>query len=104
MRLIIFIILITSLLFGYIYVYILPWLKGTMVTDDDPNCQGSGKKCHPNSWCCRDPREGGAYCVTKECSDIRLEIPLENNVKIFNIYIICVIIIFTIMLIVKKYV
>ena len=95
------IILFVSLLGVFIYVFAVPWLKGTMVKSDDPNCSAPGP-CKKNSWCCKDPRVGGAYCLSKECSDIRLEQPSDEQIKFFNIYIICVIVLLIVLALLKQ--
>ena len=98
---IITIILIMSLLGVFIYVFVVPWLKGTMVKYDDTNCHSPGP-CKKNSWCCKDPRQGGGYCVSKECSDIRLEKASDAQLKFFNIYIICVAVLLIILALLKR--
>ena len=98
---IIIIILIISWVCVFIYVFGLPWFKGTMVSDNDENCAGMGKKCKEDSWCCRDPRQGGAYCLSKECSDIRLETASDKNTNFFNIYSISIIILLFILILIK---
>jgi hypothetical protein len=98
---IIFIVLLVSLIGVYIYVFALPWFKGTMVTDNNPNCYGFDIPCSENTWCCKDPRQGSAFCVSKECSDIRLEKPTEEKLKFFNIYVICVALLLILLMILK---
>lgn len=67
----------------------MPWFKGTMVKDDNPNCPSPGQ-CHVKSWCCKNPNKGSSFCVTKPCSDIRLATPSEKQMDFFNVYIISV--------------
>lgn len=95
------IILVTSLLAVFIYVYAVPWLKGTMVKSDDPNCAAPGP-CPAKSWCCKDPREGDGYCLSKECSSIRLEKPSDDQVKFFNVYTICVAVLLIVLVLLKQ--
>jgi len=64
----------------FIYIYIIPWSKGTFVSD---NCK---EPCKPGSYCCRDPRQGGPDCMIRECSSIWLEYPKQKQIKFFNWY------------------
>lgn len=83
--------LLLSVIGVYMYVYAVPWFKGTMVISDDPNCLGSSKKCEGGAYCCRDPRQGSAFCLSVPCDEVRLEQPKDNQVTFFKIYSICVI-------------
>lgn len=86
------IILVLSIIVLFIYIYAIPWFKGTFKESDDPNCAATDppQNCKNGSYCCQDPRVGGSYCMSKKCSDIRLEHPTDNQVNFFNIYLICV--------------
>ena len=75
-------------------------LKATMVSDNDENCAGPGK-CKEGSWCCRDPRQGGAYCLSKKCSDIRLESASDKNITFFKVYSLFIIILLFILIVIK---
>jgi hypothetical protein len=96
--------LIISLLCMFIYVFAVPWFKGTMVKSDNINCKVPGK-CPEKSWCCKDPRKGKlarGYCVTKKCSDIRLENPSDKKLKFFNIYIVCITVLLVVLALLKQ--
>jgi hypothetical protein len=89
---IISIILLLSVLGVFMYVYAVPWFKGTMVPDNDPHCgMNPDEKCPGGSYCCRDPREGGPECLSIPCDEARLEQPKENQVAFFKVYSMCVI-------------
>lgn len=62
----------------FIYIYVIPWSKGTFVSD---SCK---EACKQGSYCCRDPREGGPDCMIRECSTIWLEYPKQKQIKMFN--------------------
>ena len=83
----------------YIYIFAVPWLKGSFVNDD--KCTELGWTCKPGAHCCRDPREGDAFCVTKECSSMRLEVPTDEKIHFFNTYLLAVAITLVVLLIVK---
>ena len=87
---IISIILLLSVVGVFMYVYAVPWFKGTMVPDSDPNCGMNGltpeEKCKEDAYCCRDPRQGGPECLSIPCDQARLEQPKENQVAFFKIY------------------
>lgn len=83
----------------FIYIYAVPWLKGTYVDDD--SCASLGWPCKSGTYCCRDPREGSANCTSVECSSIRLEKPTDNQKHFFNVYLLAVSILLVILLLVK---
>jgi hypothetical protein len=86
-------ILFLSIFGSVIYVYIIPWSAGTFVAD---KCT---ETCKNGSYCCKDPREGGSYCMSKPCRDIRLDLPSENKVRLFTYYIVTVVVLLLIVLI-----
>jgi hypothetical protein len=98
---IIAVILLIYILAVYIYVYTVPWLKGTMVDDD--KCKELGWPCKKESYCCRDPRKGNAFCVTKKCSSIRLEKASDESETFFNISLIITTISIILVMIIKHY-
>ena len=85
----------------YVYIYTFPWFKGTLVSND--KCASLGWPCKQNAYCCRDPRKGDAFCVTKKCSSIRLVKATEDQETFFNISIISVFITLIILMILKHY-
>lgn len=94
--------LIVSIVCIFIYIYAVPWFKGTLIPSNNPNCSSPGP-CSPNSWCCKYPKytDNDAYCFSKKCSDIRVDSPTDNNIKFFNIYIIFATILMIILVIIK---
>ena len=95
---IIAILAVISSIVVFIYIYVVPWSKGTFVSDD--SCETGW--CKQGSYCCRDPRgDYAAYCLTKKCKNARLEIPTDNQVKFFNTYMIMIIIILVILIPIK---
>jgi len=95
-------ILILSYLCVFIYVYAVPWFKGTMVPANNPNCASPGQ-CKEKSWCCKEPSQDDkdSYCLSKKCSDIRLETPSDNSVRFFNFYTAGVIILLLVLILIK---
>jgi hypothetical protein len=96
---IISIVLLIYILGVYIYVYTVPWLKGSMIDDD--KCKELGWPCKKESYCCRDPREGNSFCVTKKCSSIRLEKATDESETFLNISIIITTILLIVVMIIK---
>lgn len=89
---IITILLLLSVIGVYLYVFAIPWFKGTMVKSNDPHCgMNASEKCKNGSYCCRDPRQGGVFCLSVPCEEARLVQPKENQVNFFKIYSMCVI-------------
>ena len=80
----------------FIYIYVIPWSKGTFVSD---NC--GDEQCKSGSYCCRDPREGGPDCMSKECSSIRLEHPTDEQIKFFNWYMVSLAIFLIILIVIQ---
>ena len=93
-------ILMISYLCVFIYVYAVPWFKGTMVPANNPICS---TECRANSWCCKEPSQDDkdGYCLSKKCSDIRLETPSDNSIKFFKVYTVCVIILLLVIIFMK---
>jgi len=89
------ILLILSIIGVYIYTYVVPWTKGTFVSDTCP-----AGWCKPGSYCCRDPREGSGSCWVKDCKNMRLVQPTEDHIKFFNRFTIITVFVIMILLII----